>query len=202
MIFDGDVVVELLEHVAEVFKRRYDNIFMDFFFRVVFWGCFWGVRICTVLLPGFLRGWIADHIVCINIQPVKITSYGSISEDGTFSTNYFNTKHDVKLLGDVWEQYLNDFDRPLKNKGCFRILPMPGMDIYKHAGHFTTSYFHPHGSLRHLVDEEFRLEGVENVRVGDASVLGEEFGGPTALGCMGIGRFLGECLRKEQEKSK
>ncbi|GMH70143.1 hypothetical protein TrLO_g436 [Triparma laevis f. longispina] len=200
MIFDGDVVVELLEHVTEVFRRSYENIFKDIFFKLLFLWAFYNVYIVRLFLPKFIKNWLGNHLVCINIQPVKVKSNGKINKDGSFSTNFFENEEDKITLNKAWKVFQKDFDKPLKEKGCINILPGPlSSNILTYAGHFTTSYFHPHSSLSHVVNEDFGLKGVENLKVADASVVKEGFGGPTALGCMGVGRKVGEIILEENK---
>jgi len=194
----------------------------DLILYLIFNFCVMAVLTVKCFIPRRVKSYIEGHLVTLNVNLVTVTTTGEVGftrrannhNDGDsddcegndtllevdLKLNYLATPSDRETFSEGWktseklkEKYYDDCVEILwplykfffKNRTCV-----------EYAGAFGTTYYHLHGSCRmgDVVDEKFRVMGVENLRLCDASVFGVCISSPTVLACEGLGGCMGKIL--------
>ncbi|XP_046966370.1 glucose dehydrogenase [FAD, quinone]-like isoform X2 [Vanessa cardui] len=154
------------------------------------------IVISSVIMRPKSRGWI------------RLASSDPLAPPAIYP-NYLSEESDVKEMVDaikiieqmvetpIYKKYNASINR-LKISGC------PDVDVNGYwecyVRHMTNSVYHAVGTaaIGRVVDERLRVKGINNLRVGDASVLPHLPRGNTAAAIIAIGERLADILLQDQ----
>ena len=164
----------------------------------VYWCLRYLVRFLVLCIPEFVKEYLGRRIVVVSVCLLRTTSTGTVKYNpdtgGTeVEMNYLGNEREVETLWGTWKEATGIMD------GKRELTPFGvsgPKDVLSYARFMGTTYYHHHGSLFEVLDENGRLEGTRNVVVADASGVkgGVEAGTARATAVYGrrVGARLGE----------